>query len=164
LPDANLRQEARRRVIRLKIAESPFPEVRENPAAVEEVVMKLGAYPISPADYPPLRGAIDASRVPLRGVVGRQHLHEHAATLLGSAGDRPGVSVLPEVNLRGALTVELRGISRPVTLCRPAKDLDPSPCLVASDVKLENPMAYLDQDGAFHFVEHVAAHDAINLA
>src|SRR5439155_3179152 len=48
LPDASLRTEARRRVIRLHIAASPFPEVRQNAATVEPIVLKLGAYPVSP--------------------------------------------------------------------------------------------------------------------
>ncbi len=164
LPDPALRDQARRRVIRMRIMASQYPEVIKNAEAVEEIVMKLGAYPISPATYPPVRGSVDTTKVPLRGVLVRQHLIEQTATLLGYAGDRPGVSVLPEVNLRGALQITLKGISKPVTLCAPPKEMDPSPCVVPTDVKIENPVAYLDKDGAFHFVEHVAQKDAINLA
>jgi hypothetical protein len=164
LPTAELRDQARRRVIRIRIAASQFPEVVQNAAAVEEKVMKMGANPVSPRANPPLRGSVDPTKVPLRGVLVRQHLIEQTATLLGYSGDRPSVSVLPEVNLRGALQIQLKGISRPVTLCGPPKELDPSPCVVATDVKLNNPVAYLDKDGTFHFAEHVTQRDAINLA
>ena len=40
LPTPHLRDEARRRVVRIHIAASPFHEVRDHAAAVEEIVMK----------------------------------------------------------------------------------------------------------------------------
>ncbi|HRI48611.1 MAG TPA: hypothetical protein PLW65_00400, partial [Pseudomonadota bacterium] len=164
LPQPSLRSQSRRRLIRLHIAASPFAEVREHAESVEELVVQQGVYRLSPAAYPPRRGWLDLTRVPMRGVLVRQHLGEQTATLLGYSEDRPRLSVLPELPLRGALLMELEGISRPVTLCAPRAALDPSPCIAVEDVKLENPVAYLDQDSAFHFVEVLPMRDAVNLA
>lgn len=163
LPDEGLRKQALRRVIRLHVAASEFPEVRDNGPAVEEIVMKLGRYPISPEQFPPQRGVLDGTKVPIRGVLVRQDVAKQTATLYGYSGDKPGVSVLPELSLRGAVRFDLKGISKPVTLCGPAKELDPTPCIDAEQVKLGNPMAFLDADGAFHFTEHVAERDAVVL-
>jgi hypothetical protein len=46
--------------------------------------------------------------------------------------------VLP---LRGALHVNLKGVSRPITLCADAAALDPTPCLSARHVSLGQPLA-----------------------
>jgi hypothetical protein len=164
LPQPTLRDESRRRVIRLHIAASPFAEVRAQAAAVEEQLMQHGANPLSPTEHAPVRGWLDTQKVPMRGVLVRQHVWDQTATLLGYAGDRPGVSVLPELSLRGGMQVEVKGISRPITLCAPPKELDPSPCLAPRDVKLENPAAYLDKGGAFHFVDQITMRDAVDLA
>ena len=163
LPDEGMRKQALRRVIRLHIAASEFPEVRDNGATVEEIVMKLGRYPISPIRFPPVGGRLDGARVPIRGVLVRQDVAAQTATLFGYSGDRPGVSVLPELSLRGAVKFDLKGISHPVTLCGPPRDLDPTPCVDAAQVKLGNPMAWLDTDGAFHFTDQVAERDAVEL-
>ncbi|HEY3357086.1 MAG TPA: hypothetical protein VGQ83_27800, partial [Polyangia bacterium] len=164
LPAPGLRDEARRRVIRLRIAASFFPEVRDHRAAVEEQVMQHGAYPIALADHPPARAWLDWAKVPIRGVLVRQQVWAQTATLLGFSGERPGVSLLPELALRGALMVEVAGMSRPVTLCGPARELDPTPCIASAEVKLEHPVAYLDRGGVFRFIDAVTMRDALALA
>ena len=164
LPQPELREHARRRVIRIQIARSPFLEVREHAAAIEEAVLKYGVNRVDIGQHVALKGWLDPQKTPMRGVLVRQNVWAQTATLLGYAGDRPGVSVLPEISLRDALMVQVRGLSRPVTLCAPAEALDPTPCIAASDVTLENAPAFLDEDGAFHFVDHISMHDAIALA
>jgi hypothetical protein len=163
LPKGELRDQARRRVIRLRIAASPYPEVRARAAVVEELVMEQGAWRLQPSEFPAVRGWLDLTRTPMRGVWVRQRVREGRATLLGYSGERPEVSVLPEVSLRGALLVEVKGISRAVTLCGEAKELDPTPCIAARDLKLDNPMAYLDKGGAFHFADTVSMKEAVEL-
>ncbi|MBI5481353.1 MAG: hypothetical protein HY906_21015, partial [Deltaproteobacteria bacterium] len=164
LPDVAQRMQAGRRLIRLRIAASPFKELRENAAAVEETVMRQGRNPVVPATHTPLGGELLPDRIPVRGVLVRQNVLEQSISLFGYSGDRPGVSVLPELRLRGALQIRLRGVSLPVTLCGPPRELDPTPCVLASEVKLRNPTAYLDEDGAFHFNEHVTTQHALLLA
>ncbi len=163
LPRPDLRDEARRRVIRMHIAASPFAEVRDHAQAVEDAVMQRGRNPISLTEHPAQSGRLDPFKVPLRGVLVRQQVLQQTATLLGYK-DQPGLSVLPELSLRGVLEVLALGLSRPVTLCAPAEELDPSPCVAVEDVTLDNPVTYLDKDGAFHFVDNLPMHDAVNLA
>jgi len=45
LPASDLRDQARCRVVRIHVAASPFPEVRDHVAAVEEIVIKQGMNP-----------------------------------------------------------------------------------------------------------------------
>lgn len=167
LSNPALRDQAKRRIIRLHIDASPFPEVKESAQAVEDLVLQNGRYPISTRDFPPVRGWIDTSnsaRVPLRGVLVRQHVLGREMTLFGlggSANAKP--SVLPEIALRGALQIELTGLPHPVTLCGPPKDLDPTPCVPAEELIIDNPLAYLDRDGNFHFAEHIRAADVLPL-
>ena len=164
LPSSALREEARRRVIRLHIAASPYPEVREHAAHAEEIVMKQGIYPLDLAVHPPVRGWLDASQIPVRGVLVRQDVWNRTAQLLAYSGARPDLSVLPEVKLRRVLLMDVAGISRPVTLCGPAKSLDPTPCVVAGYVKIENSTAYLDHRGRFRFIDSIRMQDAVGLA
>ena len=164
LPSPALRDEARHRVIRLHIAASPYPEVRANAAAVEEIVAQEGTYALSLAEHAPVQGWLDETKIPMRGVLVRQQVWRQTATLLGYSGDRPGVSVLPEVKLRGALMIEVAGIASPVALCGNGRKLDTDPCVPVGEVAIDNPVAYLDKGGAFHFVDHLAMGDAAALA
>ena len=163
LPSKELREQARRGVIRLKIAASAYPEVRDDVARVEERLLQQGVNRIPLPQQPASKASLDRQKVAMRGVLVRQDLSHQTATLLGT-GDRPGVSVLPELSLLDALWVEVAGVSHPVTLCRAPGMLDPSPCIGADDVKIESPLAYLDRGGAFRFVDHVSAYDAAALA
>lgn len=164
LPDAALRGEARRRVIRLHVQGSPYPEVRLGSQAVEEVVVRSGANRVSPSRHAPVRGWLDASRIPVRSVLVAQQLQDQTATLLGSSGGAPSFSVLPEVALHGTLQVELAGVSRPVTLCRDPRELDVSPCLAADDVRAMNPLARIDGVGTLRLTDSIGEPQAVALA
>lgn len=164
LPSPALRDGALRRIIRLRIAASLYPEVREHAAQVEEILLKQGIYPLALADHPPQRGFINDTKLPVRGVLVRQDLRNQTARLLAYSGAPPSLSVLPDLKLRGVLMIEFEGISRPVTLCGPAESLDPTPCVAADDVKIENPTAYLDKEGLFRFVDDIRMQEAVGLA
>jgi hypothetical protein len=164
LTDAALRDQARRRIIRLHVAASPFTEVHADPAALEETMMKSGINPVSLPQHAPKRGSLDTSRVPQRTVLINQDLPNQTATLTATAADRPSVSVLPALRLRGALQVELDGISKPVTLCGHPSSLDPSPCLRPEDVRIDSPLASLDLNGSFRFASKIPEATAVTLA
>jgi hypothetical protein len=164
LPTEALRQDASRRIIRLRIAASPFAELRANAAAVEEIVLKQGINPISLGDRAPGSATLDASKVPVRSVLVTQQVWPQTAKLIAYGGAGAGSSVLPEVKLRGALQVVVQGVSRPVTLCGGKRSFDPSPCIQPSDVHIDNPYAYLDKHGAFRFVDHITMTQAVSLA
>jgi hypothetical protein len=145
--------------VRRHIDASPFPEVRANADDVEARVLIRGTNPVALDKQPAKSAAIDPDKVPMRRVIVRQDLYNQSATLLGTKDD--AVSVLPDLALRDALSVDV-GMSRALTLCGPKKDLDPSPCIAATDVKIQNPLAYLD-GGVFRFVDHIPEKTAVDL-
>ncbi|HLK92034.1 MAG TPA: hypothetical protein VKZ18_19235 [Polyangia bacterium] len=162
LPTPELREEARRRLVRIHIALSPFDEVRADAADVEKAVIRTGHNPVFLADHPLVRAWF--SEETIRFVLVRQQVWQRSATLLGYAQERPTLSVLPELSFRGSLWAELQSISHPVTLCSSKQALDPTPCLLTASVSLDNPFAYLDKGGKFHFRDNVAEQEVLPLA
>jgi hypothetical protein len=171
LPDAALRLEAERQVVRLRVARSPLPEVRADAGAVEGRVLAQGVNPIALAEHPSRQALLDDVVLDRRVVV-QQDLTplpagavEPARTrLLGVAGSRVTPSVLPEVPLAGALHVELAGLSAPVTVCAPGRALDPTPCLAPADLRTASPLATIDAAGVLRLREAVTQSDAVALA
>ncbi len=159
-----LREEAERRVVRLRIAKSPFSEIRGAAAAVEQAVMKRGTNPVSLDTHPPLRATLDSSRLIERRVIVQQQLEDQTATLLGVSDDRPTPSVLPELLLRDVLAVSLAGGEHPITVCAPGRALDPTPCIAPSDLKSASSLAAVDRNGTLRFVEQLSAAQAVALA
>jgi hypothetical protein len=161
LPQPELREQAARRIVRVHITLSAFDEVRGNAAAVEDAVVKDGHNRVTVADHPLVRAWYDATTVPVRGVVVRQNVWNQTATLLGVAPARPTVSVLPALTLRRNLWAELQQVSRPVTVCSPKRELDPTPCIEKTEVSVDNPFAYLDKGATFHFRDDIAESDIV---
>jgi len=164
LPDEGLRLDARRWVIRLHIQASPFPEVRDDPAAVEDALFASGSNALSMRDHPPRRAWIETDALPARSVLVRQDVIGRRATLLGAAARRAGASVFPAVPLRAALRVEVDSLSRPVTLCGPPEELDPSPCLRPAEVAVNSRFVLLDHGGLLRFRDDLSAGDLVELA
>jgi hypothetical protein len=164
LPSAELREQAQRRIVRVHIALSPFPEVRDAAAAVEETVIREGHNRVALKQHPLLSASLDPRKTLVRDVLVRQRVWDRSATLLGFAASRSNLSVLPEVSLRGALLAKLQSISRPVSVCEHKRNLDPSPCIAAEDVSLDNPVAYRTSGGDFHFKDDVGLGEIVALA
>ncbi len=163
LPAQALRVEARRRVVRLRIAASPFPEVRSQAAAVEARVMQQGINPVALASQPVVRAWVDGTKLALRDVYVRQDLFRQRAALFGGVPGG-GLSVMPNLSLRGALSVQVTGLSRPITICRSPRFYDPTPCLAGDDVAVENPLADPEHDGTFRFRDQVSEDQLVALA
>ena len=161
LPDAAMRTEALRRLLRLKIAQSPYEEVRADAQGVEERVLRQGSNQVSLSEHQPVRAYVDGTKVPSRQVVMRQQVLQQQVTVLGSAVERGSVSVLPELDLRGALQVDVSGVSRPLTLCAPEKEHNVDPCLPHTAIDIRNPIIYHASGNIFRFVEHLAARDTL---
>ena len=164
LANPALREEAERRVVRLRIAKSPFSETRGAAASVEETVMNRGANPVSLDTHPPLRATVDSSRLIERRVIVKQQLNAQTATLLGVSDDRPSPSVLPELPLHDALAVSLDGVELPVTICAPGRSLDPTPCVAPTDLKSTSPLAAVDRNGTLRFADQLSELQAVALA
>jgi hypothetical protein len=169
VPDESLEKEARRRIVRLHIAASSSPEVKQHAVDVEAAVMATGRNAIDPARHAPTAAWLDEQRVHLRGVLVRQDVRKQTATLLtvdaGEGHDANGgaASVLPSLNLRGALYARVDGIKDPITICAPPDTLDVAPCLLPAEVKPKVPIVYVDAEGLLHFVERVTSKDAMRL-
>jgi hypothetical protein len=88
LPSAELQEQARRRLVRVHIALSPFQEVRANAATVEETVIREGHNRVALSEHPLVSASFDASKTLIRGVLVREHLWAQTATLLGYAEGR----------------------------------------------------------------------------
>ena len=163
VPDESLEREARRRIIHIHIAASPSPDVRQHAAEVEATVMATGRNAIDPAKHAPTAAWLDEQRVHVRGVLVRQDVWKQTATLLAYEGDKPGSSVIPSLDLRGAFYARVDGLKDTVTLCAPPATLDVAPCLLPSEVKPKVPIVYVDAEGLLHFVERVTSKDAVRL-
>jgi hypothetical protein len=164
LPDAELRTQAQRRVIRLHIQASQQPQVREHAGAIEQTLLHVGSNPIAISEHRPLRARVDTAALAARGVRVRQDLRRQTSTLLGYAFDGSGISVLPTIALRGALQIELEGIDGPLTVCAPPETLDPTPCVPASVVNVDSRLAHVDADGTLRFIDRLTAGEAAALA
>lgn len=164
LPFAELRETARRRVLRLRIMSSPYPEIREHAQAVEDAVIESGANRLNLATHPPLRGNTDATQQRLRGVLVRQQPLQQRAALVGYEVVNGAGQPLHEVVLRHWLRFELQDVAHPVTLCEPLLELDPTPCVSVADIKFEHPHVGIGPRGTLYFADNLTMRDALNLS
>jgi hypothetical protein len=164
LPDQAMRAEARRRVIRVHIAASPFAEVQEDATHVEAMMVELGKNPISTKLQLPTAARLDAKQLPIDRVVISQDVRAQIASVVGVPPAGVGGATVPAIALRGALTFTVPGVSQPVTLCGAASELDPSPCLLSGDVAVDSPFAHLDDAGNLQLTESIDAGQIVELA
>jgi hypothetical protein len=162
LPAPELRDEARRQLIRRAIAASPFDEVKAQAGEVEERVMREGVNRISLAQQPVASATLDVKKLPARNVLVRQDVPNQTATLFGYRNGGT-LSVVPALSLAGALWVDVAGLSRPITICQPPRTFDPTPCIGSGDVTIDNPFAFADPDGTFHFRDRVNEAEAVGV-
>jgi hypothetical protein len=163
VPDDTLEREARRRLIRLHIAASRSPHVRDHAEEIEAAVLASGRNPIDLERQQPTSAWLDEKRAKVRGILVRQDVRKQTATLLAYEGQEPGAAGLRALDLRGALFVRVEGLDEPVTLCAPPVALDVTPCLLPAEVHPSVPIVYLDDEGLLHFVERIASRDALRL-
>lgn len=167
LPSKGLQDDARRRVIRLQIARSPFEEVRAQAELIEERLMRYGfnRIIIDAGQSERWKATLDAqSTGVIRRVRVRQDVLARSASLLGT-DPRAGVSVLPEIPLVGTLWISMPSLSRPITLCREPRALDPSPCIGPDDIQIASPLAHVDpRVGALHFLDRIGSKEVVRLA
>jgi hypothetical protein len=163
--DEDLVREARRRIVRIHIASSPYPEVRERAAEVEATVLEEGRNPIDPHVTPPSGAWLDEARSRVAGVLVRQNFRRKTVTLLAFAATegRGQASILPSIALRGSLFARVPGVDQPITVCAPPEALDVSPCLLPEDIEPTVPIVRIDDQGLLHFVERLTASDAQKL-
>jgi hypothetical protein len=152
-----LRDGARRRVVRLHIAQSAMREVKQRADAVEAAVFRTGrwAQPLAslatPAPQPP--GMLPVE-VRFTQDIGAQL----AFPFLSDDEARRA----PAIDLRPYLRFHV-GWSEPLGLCDEPEALSVAPCVDARDVKLGTGFASLDERGTLHVLAKWAMADAIDL-
>jgi hypothetical protein len=164
IPDETLRREAQRRLIRVRIARSPFAELREDAAAVEERVMALGRNPVSLTSNRPTEVDFDASRMPVRGIAVVQDVLSQRARLVSWRDRRDNVSVVPAIDLRPVLAFTVPSFSAPLRLCAPAEELRVDPCVDPSELSIGLPFARIEADGHFRLAEHLDMAQVFHIA
>ncbi len=152
--DEAVRVAARRRIIRLHLASSPVPEVKNRAAAVEAAVMQSGRWVQPLASLPP---AIMKDPLTLPTALrASQNVSTQLVRLTVGDDEAPRID----------LTADLRfsvGFSQPLGLCRPPQLLDVTPCIDAREVQLGTGFAKLTGDGALEFPETLAMVDLVEL-
>lgn len=164
LPDAALRVGAQRRLVRGRLQASGFPEVLEDPSAVEALVISTGRNALSLASHPPVRAWLRDPSVPDFTVLVEQARRGRAARLL--AGVRPGAAagLIPEVQLRGVLFFEVPGIAAPVTVCAPPEDFAVDPCVSASALSFGNLASTVSEGGELRLKETLPTAELLAIA
>jgi hypothetical protein len=157
LPDAALREQALRRLIHLRVESSPFPEVARDAANVERVVLAKGVNAVAIDAHPATGATLKPGLSGIRVAIGQDVSRQIGQLFSEAPGAAP--TNMADQDLRGALSISLAGFSRPVSLCGPASSYDPSPCVPASQVELQNPFVVLEQNGVLRFRENVTARD-----
>lgn len=156
-PDEALPTAARRRIVRLHLAQSTMREVRERAAEVEAAVLAEGrwAQPVAslaaPVPQPPLVAPVD---VRVSQDIAAQLAFPFVA---GDDARRP-----PAIDLRPLLRFHV-GWSEPLPLCDDPAALAVTPCIKASEVRLGTGFATLDASGVLHLVGKWAMADAVDL-
>jgi hypothetical protein len=164
IPDPALRTEAARRLVRLRIASSPFAELRQDAAAVETRVMAMGRNPVPLSVNRPTEVDFDASAMPVRGISILQDVGSQTARLASWRDRRDNVSVVPAIDLRPVLSFTIPSFSAPLRLCAPAEELRVEPCVEARELSLGLPFAQLEDDGRFRLAGQIDMAQVLSLA
>lgn len=161
LRSATLRDEARRRIVRLHIAASPYPEVKQQSAQIEALLM-AGQRNVVDAKQTIVSAAL--SGVPWQMVLARERLRTQEVDLFGV--DTRDSSLDSELALRDVVHARVAPISQPITLCAPAEALDPSPCILPTDVTVDSPFARIDASGTgeLQLASKISMKEALPLA
>ncbi len=156
-PGEAVRLAARRRVVRLHVAQSTMKEVKERAAEVEAAVIAHGRWVQrvaslpAPAPQPPL---VAPAEVRFSQDIGGQLVHPFIVE-----GERRRA---PALALRPLLRFHV-GWSEPLPLCDEPAALAVTPCIDPAEVRLGSGFAKLDEAGVLHLLPKWAMADAIEL-
>lgn len=158
LPDAQLREAATRRLVRLRIEKSDWPEVRARADEVEAAVVSTGRWAQSVKSLVLERPELPMP-LPLQVLV-RQRLTLQVAQLVSPGPQHDEVT--PTLDLKPHLRFPVR-FSRPLSLCAPKEALRVEPCVDVRDVEL-NGLVTVDDEGVARLPEQLSMQQAFELA
>jgi hypothetical protein len=148
LPEPTLREAARDRLVRLRVAASPFAAVRDRADAVTESTLARGFWPVPLETFPVATVRTATTLSGAAGVVVKQDLDEGRWSLRGITSD--GRLLDAVIDLRDLLRMEVEGLEKPILLCQENDGLQPEPCVAPSALACEHPVADLDETGQLH--------------
>jgi hypothetical protein len=147
LPTLELRRDAARRIISLRIAASAHPELAGQRDEVVAHVLRYGGNALALSAARLERAWLEPGPTP--SVVVAQPGEDGVASLIvGSGREAP-----PQVELQGVLQVKVRDLSRPVTVCGDLDPFDPTPCVPAAAVVVDASFLEPMGHGRFQFAE-----------
>lgn len=158
VPDESLRLAARRRLVRLRIERSDWPEVKARAAEVEAQVMSYGRWAQPVAKLKLQRPGLPLA-LPFQGVV-QQNVGEQLATLRASGQEH--LEMAPVVDLRPLLQFDV-GFSRPLSLCAPAVALRVEPCVDVAEVEFQG-AGQVDARGVLRLPDQFSMEQAFEVA
>lgn len=159
LPSLELREAARVRLVRLRIARSPWDEVRNHAAEVERAVLTTGRWAQATSGLtllnpqPPLE-------LPVEMVLKQNPDAQYGKIVVKGSNN---ARTHPGLKLRGVLTFDV-GWSRPLNICAPPEELEVDPCIEARDLELNLLEVSLDEDGAVWMATALPMSRVVDLA
>lgn len=161
LPDKSLRDEAARRLVRLRMRASPIPSVANGSPALEERVVLFRANPV--VLHGPERVVVtevtlkrDARWPTAITVTQPRGASFHSLAAMGG--------ILPTLDLKGVAWVRVEGVSHPLTVCDDERPFDPTPCVPATALDIPSPLMGPLGHGRFDFMDEVPVELSYRLA
>ncbi|MEO1170521.1 MAG: hypothetical protein AAFX94_00485, partial [Myxococcota bacterium] len=129
LPTAGLRLVAARRIVVLRLAASPYPELMGVQDDVVEAVLSTGSFRPDLEVFPPLALRVADGILPETLRLHPEGNFQRYAISPGNGQD--------SVVLAPALRIELSGLATPVVVCGAPARLDPTPCVDVTELQSE---------------------------
>ncbi len=133
---------AQAQLVRVRMANSSFPVIRNGGEALVERVLALGRNPVDSRFFP-LSTALWKKPVGF-GVQFRQDTK--AQKLIVRREEN-------RLQLADVLELSVQGYERPVPLCSPKERFNPEPCVELASLSVGNPLTSLDADGMIRLKE-----------
>lgn len=154
LPVPAERRAARTRLVDLAIAASPSSHVRTHAEQTRTRVLGTGRNALDLSTSVITRTSYTAAVSP-EAAVAEQNVDAQSVRLLLRSKDQS--ALLPAIDLRKILRVDVKGVDSPITLCGPADALDVMPCIENAMVEVGSPVAVLDGEGGLHMRDNLTS-------
>lgn len=157
IPEAAIRQHAKRRVIALRVDGNAYPEFRDLKTQIVDSVIRNGRFVPPLKTYRPIALRTDSGVLPTAGALHPSpQLDRYRISPIFSADawrDSP-------VALFG-IKVELENIEQPIGLCRHRGELDPTPCVPIADLV---PTVGMWGEGGYYLSKPLNVKETVRLA
>ena len=156
LGDQAKREGAKNELVTRRARASRYALVRADPRAAALRVLRTGHNVLDDSEH----AAVNMffwEPGPGRWIVAKQRLRQQRVQLTAA---KTGAGKMP---LRGWLWFELKGVSPALTLCAPAEELDPTPCLPLAQLTIDAPATRVDADGVLQLRDDVPVRELMGL-